>query len=220
MIKKAENEAIEKLAQAVKDNEARVEQQRTAIQNQIYELENEINKPAGLSTSNLKSFDIADIESMTRETRGAIAIKIQAMKDALKQPACCDKQLLLAEKEYLTALRPIVEALESLQWEKINQMEQKRAAMEQEIGELNAEHVEADQKIESMLRVSRMSHLSREYEKRIPMNGLWGITTSSSVTGLIDTAIQGCEDGRKFNVFANFPHVVEPESSAAFGMKF
>jgi len=204
-IKTATAPTIQELQRIVQENEERVKAQRKRIEGKIRELENDLQQPTTVRTEELNSFDLQDIENNTRpsDSREAIVIKINALRRALEYPLCYDKQFLQSLQDYLKAIHPVVEQLEQQQYEKIQLAKQKQADAEQYCSEQMQSYAEADQQIESMLRIAHLTHLGREYEKRIPMNGLWGITTSLMVKDLIDHAA-ACEDGDAYKAVSRY----------------
>ena len=202
--------SIEELAHKVKDNAARVELQREEIKTKEYRLLDSLNKPEVERTQRPRtdSFDVAEIENQakTHESGDAIFAKVRALDYALEQPPCCDREYLNSIWEYLQAIRPEVDTLEGKQWELIRKVHELSAQIQQ----LNQEYAAVDQEIEDLLKVAHISHWGREYDKQVPMNGLWGISDSKPVTGLIDDAIGDCQDGKKYAIGKYFSVSVTP----------
>ncbi len=212
--------SIEELAQAVRENAARVEKQRKAIEDRIIELKDEIQKPTVLKTENISGFGISEIENNTRPTasREELKSKITALEIALDRPACCDKGYLDAARKYLNAIRPVIAEIEASQYEHIHNVKVKESELQRYAEEQMDEYAKEDSKIESMLKVAHLTHIGLEYNKLIPMHGLWGIATNTPVVSIVDGAIQGCDDGNEYDVYANFPHPTPSIcGSAAFG---
>jgi hypothetical protein len=146
----------------------------------MYDIKNAIVNPTVVKTQQVNSFDMAEIEKNTqpKESRDGLAIKLHALDIALQQPACCDKEFLKAMREYLRAIRSTVQELETIQYEKIRLVKEKRIEFEQYQQEQMAEYYQVDKKIEDMLRVVHMSHIGAVFDKLVPLNGLWCIKTN------------------------------------------
>lgn len=202
--------SVGELAQAVRENEARVEQQKKEIRHQIYELEERLKNWTGVKLEGVNTFDLSEIEKNAQpsESRDGIRLKIRAMRDVAGRPAFYDEQMMEALTAYLQAIRPVVAQLEAVEWEKAHQMKVKREEMEQAIRDINVEYEAADHKIKSLLKVAKISPAMVETEKRFQTNRVWGGTTACPIAELIDDALKSCEDRDvlKLLFYANFPH--------------
>ena len=199
--------SVEELAQAVKSIEDKVENQRTALYFKRENLKDQLTKPVSAKVKVPDSFDIADIENQTVliESEESIIAKIKAIDLALERPACYDSELLGALHEYLLAIRPIVEEMDAKQWQILRQI----SSLEHQIAELNGEFDRATGKVENLISLARLYAYRREYDKRRPMNGLWGIASSLPFTDLVDSALQRCNSGEEYSVISGYSnHVI------------
>lgn len=203
----AEKEAgpsIEQLAQAVRDNETRVEAQRKDITSKEWHLIDLLHKPKAEQgrKGNVDSFDLEKIEHTAAEAESEerLVAKLFACDDALHQPSCCDRDFLNSLRDYLVAIRPRVVDLENEQWECLGRIQQLR----QEIQQYNNEYDAALRQIAELLRVAHIFPLWQWHDKRFPMNGACGIGGALPIVKLIDDAIADSEDGKKYAINRNF----------------
>jgi hypothetical protein len=210
LVKSETDQNIDAFAQAIKENETRVEKQRMDIYWKERRYMDMMNQPTSEQTVKIKpgSFDAAEIEGAAQviESKDIIWAKICALDDALAKSPCFDRQFLDSIREYLKAIRPVVKELEEKQWDFIRQIEE----LNKQARQCEQEYKETTRQINDMLNIAHISCLAREYDKLAPMNGLWGITWSLAIIDAVDRAIKECDDGEKYAIGKSFSTSARP----------